>query len=129
MANEYDNLRVDAIDLMSQITSHIPPNVRFRIHNVNKGLEPYYGQYDVVHMRCVGSGIESYRRLLVEASKCLKPGGVAIFMEGDFDLWAENRETLQVPASDENPNGSWLQRWMQGKPDSISLAWIHAYCS
>jgi hypothetical protein len=114
MATEYENIRVDAVDQTPQITSDLPPNVIFRNHDVNDGLEQYYGEYDLVHVRCVGSGIRSYRRLLEEVPKCLKPGGVAIFMEGDFDLWSEDRRSLQVPASDDNPNGSWLQRWMQG---------------
>jgi len=43
----------------------------------------------------------------------LRPGGVAIFMEGDFDLLAEDQRVIQEPASDANPNGSDLQRWMQ----------------
>ncbi|PVG03394.1 S-adenosyl-L-methionine-dependent methyltransferase [Serendipita vermifera] len=113
MATEHENLRVDAIDVTSHITAQLPPNVVYQHYNVNDGLAPYYGKYDIVHVRCVGSGIMSYRGLLEEASKCLKPGGLAIFMEGDFDLWSEDRRSLQVPASDENPNGSWLQRWMQ----------------
>lgn len=98
---------------------NLPLGIEFRRHDVNDGLAPFYDEFDVVHCRCVASGIESYRNLLQEAVKCLRPGGIAIFIEGDFDLFTPDQKTIQEPASDTNPNGSWLQRWMQGMSASL----------
>jgi SAM-dependent methyltransferase len=98
---------------------NLPSGIEFRRHDVNDGLAPFYDEFDVVHCRCVASGIESYRNLLQEAVKCLRPGGIAIFIEGDFDLFTPDQKTIQEPASDTNPNGSWLQRWMQGMGASL----------
>lgn len=111
---EFEHVRVVAIDQLPQMDEHLPPGVEFQQHNVNDGLEQFYNEFDVVHVRCVASGVKSYRNLLQEAIKCVKPGGVAVFVEGDFDLFTEDQKTIVEPASDANPNGSWLQRWMQG---------------
>jgi len=114
MASVYTHVRVVAIDQASQLPEDLPANVDWQRHDVNQGLKPYHGQFDIVHVRCIGSGIISYRALLEEASKCLKPGGLAIFIEGDFDLFDEDQHTLLEPATEGKPGGSYLQRWMQG---------------
>lgn len=114
MASANKEVRFVGIDQAVQVLEETQPNVEFQRHDVNSGLEPYHGSFDLVHVRCIGSGISSYRSLLEEATRCLKPGGLAIFVEGDFDLLKEDQRTIQEPASDENPNGSWLQKWMQG---------------
>ncbi|KAG8819119.1 hypothetical protein FRC17_010601 [Serendipita sp. 399] len=112
-STEYSKVKVMAIDETPQMTDKLPSNLEFQQHDVNEGLELYYDSYDIVHCRCIGAGITSYRQLLTEVFKCLRPGGVALFIEGDFDLLAENQMTIIEPASDSNPNGSWLQRWVQ----------------
>jgi 2-polyprenyl-3-methyl-5-hydroxy-6-metoxy-1,4-benzoquinol methylase len=113
MASVYTHVRVVAIDQASQLPEEPPANVDWQRHDVNQGLKPYHGQFDVVHVRCIGSGITSYRALLQEASKCLKPGGLAIFTEGDFDLLFEDQQTILEPATEGRPGGSYLQKWMQ----------------
>jgi len=122
MASTYPRARVVAIDQASQLPEDLPANVRWERHDVNQGLEPYHGQFDLVHVRCIGSGITSYRALLKEASKCLKPGGLAIFLEGDFDLFDEDQDTILAPVSDSNPNGSYLQKWMQGPSHFLNFS-------
>lgn len=115
MASEYQTARVVAIDQIPQIEFDLPTNMEFQRHDVNDGLEPFYGQFDMVHARWIASGVMRYREFIEEARKCLRPGGIAIFIEGDFDPFMEDQVTIQEPASDSNPNGSWLVRWMQGK--------------
>jgi hypothetical protein len=115
MTSKYENARVVGIDQIPQIEFDLPPNMEFQRHDVNDGLEPFYGRFDMVHARCIGSGVIRYREFVDEARKCLRPGGIAIFIEGDFDLFMEDQKTIQEPASDSNPNGSWLLRWMQGE--------------
>jgi SAM-dependent methyltransferase len=114
MASVYTHIRVVAIDQASQLPEDPPANVDWQRHDVNQGLKAYHGQFDIVHVRCIGSGITSYRALLEEASKCLKPGGLAIFVEGDFDLFDEDQHTIIEPATEGKPSGSYLQKWMQG---------------
>jgi hypothetical protein len=114
MASVYTHIQVVAIDQASQLPEERPGNVDWRRHDVNLGLEEYHGQYDIVHVRCIGAGITSYRGLMEEASKCLKPGGLAIFIEGDFDLFDENQREILEPAGGTNPDGCYLQKWMQG---------------
>lgn len=113
LAKKYPKADVIAIDEDEQTHDKAPKNVEFRRHNVNDGLAPFYDSYDVVHVRCIGAGTTSYRGMLVEATRCLKPGGLAIFIEGDFDLLGEDQITILEPASDNNENGSWMQRWTQ----------------
>ncbi|KAG8814379.1 hypothetical protein FRC17_001142 [Serendipita sp. 399] len=112
-ATECSKVKVMAVDETPQMPDELPANLKFQRHDANEGLMLYYDSYDVVHVRCIGAGITSYRQLLVEVFHCLRPGGVAMFIEGDFDLLAENQMTIIEPASDSNPNGSWLQRWVQ----------------
>ena len=113
-ATVHPHARVVGIDQAPQMPSELPPNVEFQLHDVNQGLQPYYGLFDIVHARFIGGGITSYQALVQEVAKCLKPGGLAVFFEGNFDLVKEDQDTVQEPASDENPNGSWMQRWLQG---------------
>jgi len=115
MASVYTHVRVVAIDQALSLPEDRPSNVDWQRHDVNQGLEPYHGQFDIVHVRCIGAGITSYRALLEDASKCLKPGGLAIFIEGDFDLFDEDQKTIIVPAGEDHPEGSYLQKWMQGR--------------
>ena len=46
-------------------------------------MTPYYGQFEVVHCRSVAHGIPDYQSFLVEAAKCLKPGGVLLSFASD----------------------------------------------
>lgn len=113
MAQEFPHARVVALDFVRKMEDQLPSNLTFELHDMNDGLASFYDSYDIVHARCVGGGLKSYRALLDEAYKCLKPGGVAIFLEGDLDLFEEDQKTIVEPASEENPNGSYLQRWLQ----------------
>jgi hypothetical protein len=113
MSADHPQARIVAIDQAAQMPDKLPANVEFQLHDANQGLQPYYGAFDIVHARFIGGGITSYRAFIQEASKCVKPGGLAIFLEGNFDLLKEDQRTIQEPASDSNPNGSWLQRWLQ----------------
>jgi len=103
----------------------MPANVEFHRHEVNQGLASYYGAFDITHVRCIGSGITSYRSFIEEVTKCLKPGGLAIFVEGDFDLFKEDQKTIQEPVSKEHPDGSWLQKWMIGEYTILPFAHVN----
>jgi hypothetical protein len=111
MARTYPHAAVVGVDLapVPVDMSNLPSNCRFEVDDVNLGLEHFYGQYDVVHARLISSGIKSYRTMMEEAEKCLKPGGVVIFIDHDAMFCAEDQISRQ-PMAESNENGSWLVR-------------------
>ncbi|KAG9042826.1 hypothetical protein FS842_002060 [Serendipita sp. 407] len=96
MAQEFPHATFLGVDLIPcpHPTSDIPQNCMFEIDDINKGLEHFEGQFDLVHARCITFGISNYRKTMEEISLCLKPGGLAIFIEADLDLLAEDRTTI-----------------------------------
>ncbi|KAG8814324.1 hypothetical protein FRC17_001199, partial [Serendipita sp. 399] len=68
-------------------TSDIPANCMFEIDDINQGLEHFEGKFDLVH-------VSNYRKTMEEISLCLKPGGLALFIDGDFELLEEDRTTV-----------------------------------
>ena len=57
MAMEFPHARVVAVDLAPSAIDDPPQNCTFELDDINRGLSHFYGQFDVVHMRTVGSGV------------------------------------------------------------------------
>jgi len=57
MALEFPHARVVAVDLAPSGIADPPPNCAFELDDINQGLAHFYGRFDVVHMRSVGSGV------------------------------------------------------------------------
>ena len=57
MALEFPHARVVAVDLAPSVIDDPPPNCTFELDDINQGLSHFYGQFDVVHMRTIGSGV------------------------------------------------------------------------
>lgn len=112
MAKEFPHTQVIGIDLIDGPTTtlSIPPNCNFLKGDVNQGLSAHHGQYSFVHARLIGSGLKNFRNSLEDMQKCLKPGGVLLVTDADFDFYGPETETFSPPASEENPNGSWMTR-------------------
>jgi 2-polyprenyl-3-methyl-5-hydroxy-6-metoxy-1,4-benzoquinol methylase len=93
MARRYPHASVVGIDLTPPPldVSSIPSNLRFEIDDVNKGLRHFYNHVDVVHVRCIISGIQDYATMMKETEKCLKPGGLVIFMDGDLRILSQDQ--------------------------------------
>ena len=51
---------------------------------------------------------------MYEAGKCVKPGGVFLLVEGDFEWYAEDQVHLQEPNNTQFPDGSWPVRLSYG---------------
>jgi len=49
-----------------------------------------------------------------EAAKCVKPGGVFLLVEGDFEMYAEDTMHLLEPNDAQFPDGSWVARFFYG---------------
>ncbi|CAG8744740.1 1298_t:CDS:2, partial [Acaulospora colombiana] len=105
MAKIYPHASVVGVDLapVPVDTSTLPTNCRFEVDDVNLGLKHFHGQYDVVHARLISSGLKSYRNMMEEAEKCLKPGGVVVFIDYDAQFCAEDQVSRQ-PMAESNEN-------------------------
>ncbi|KIM31829.1 hypothetical protein M408DRAFT_21038 [Serendipita vermifera MAFF 305830] len=51
VANQFPQAQVIGIDIAPNLQKTSPPNCRFELWDINKGLSPFYGQFDLVHMR------------------------------------------------------------------------------
>ncbi|KAG8827580.1 hypothetical protein FRC17_007792 [Serendipita sp. 399] len=124
MARNYPNAAVVALDLAPSTVDPeaVPPNCRFEIDDINLGLTHYHGQFDVIHARCIGSGLANYGEMMLDVEACLKPGGIAIFIDGDMTMYQEDMVTPIKIGQDEgeapgSPGGSWLARLARGNSD------------
>ena len=46
--------------------------------------------------------------------RCLKPGGLLLLMEFDWNLYSEDRVTACAIADGDSSGGSWMQRIFKG---------------
>lgn len=93
MAREFPHATVRGVDLIPCPATDVPPNCSFEIDDIDCGLEHFYGMFDLVHTRLVQVGVKDYPKMINQAAKCLKPGGLAIFIEADFQLYDQDRTT------------------------------------
>lgn len=56
MAQEFPSARVVGVDLVP-VPHEIPYNCRFEVDDINLGLSHFSGQFDLVHARCVATGV------------------------------------------------------------------------
>jgi hypothetical protein len=73
----------------------VPPNVSFEIDDVNKPWLQAESSFDFIHVRTMAGSVTSWQKLLEQALRSLKPGGMIEFAEfalrwecldGTFDL-------------------------------------------
>jgi hypothetical protein len=141
MALENPDVLIVGLDLVPNSVRRVPPNCRFITHDLSFGLSKYYNTFDVVHMRSVAGGVSpsfliglppslcgrhlavlisatlqlrSFTDSVQEAVKCLRPGGVFLLVEGDFELYREDMITFQEPRNDKFRDGSWAAKHAYG---------------
>lgn len=127
MANRFPHAIVQGVDLapIPMDSTFFPPNVHFELDDINYGLTHFYGQYDLVHMRCVTGGINDIDKTLHELQLCLKPGGLLVIVDGDINLWNEDRSGVikmrkingDEDVSGISSQGSWMRRFLWGRPE------------
>jgi SAM-dependent methyltransferase len=115
MARRFPHAQVLGIDLapIPLNPDQLTPNIRFEIDDINLGLAHYGGRFDLVHMRCVGGGSD-YAQTINYAAQCVKPGGVLLLLDIDLQLCAEDKVSAQKMLTPNQPEGSWLQRYIHG---------------
>ena len=128
MARRYPHTRVLGVDVapVPFDASVLPANLTFEIDDINDGLEHFYGQFDVVHMRSVMIGLRDFDRTMREVQLCAKPGGLIIIVDGDGDICDEDRLHVAKVADMANEGsaspGSWLRKIMWGEYfESLSM--------
>jgi SAM-dependent methyltransferase len=79
------------------------PNLSFEVHDVNNGLDKHHSQFDLVHARLIQAGTKDFVRFQHDVEACLKPGGIMIFIDGDWRTYAEDGVTAAtMPVIDED---------------------------
>lgn len=115
MGTKFPHCEVVGVDLAPVPENGCPPNCRFEIDDINLGLAHFEGQFDVVHARLIGGGMKDFRATMTEVEKTLKPGGIVLWFDVDYDMYARDRHVYMPFATEEEPDqGSWLQRMGYG---------------
>jgi ubiquinone/menaquinone biosynthesis C-methylase UbiE len=116
MAKAYPEAKVLGVDIASNSLNPalLPPNLRYEIHDINKGLRKYYNKFDVVQVRCVLFAIHDFKKALKNIQLCVKPGGLVIHIEADIDYRVEDRiHSMKIAdPTKEGPDtdGSWIKK-------------------
>jgi len=111
MAQEFPDATITGIDIAPVAVSNVPSNVHFERGDINDVMRTFHQSFNVIHARCVCSGIRDYTAFLLEAQKALRPDGVLLLVEGDPQFYGPNHEPM-TGADENDPKFSWLQRVM-----------------
>lgn len=85
--------------------------------DINQGLLRLHGQYDLVFARAVGLGLKDFKKTLADLQECAKPGGMVVWMDGDYDFYSDWPMMWKPFWSHTTPNGSYMRRMLYGEPD------------
>jgi hypothetical protein len=93
----------------------IPSNCRFEIDDINLSLARFWGEFDLIHCRMIATGIKDFKKATLDIENCLRPGGMVIWIDLDFDMYSNDQYSYRQFATEENPSGSWFQRVVYGE--------------
>ncbi|KAG8932588.1 hypothetical protein FRC01_013083 [Tulasnella sp. 417] len=115
MALEFPHVEVICIDRQPHSSKQPPRNCQFQVIDYLEEMPDFHGRFDVVHARTIGNGVGilEYPNLIEEIGRCLKPGGVILLCDGDFQLLDHDLEPQEMALDDEQndpPVYSWLAR-------------------
>ncbi|KAG8919177.1 hypothetical protein FRC00_011656, partial [Tulasnella sp. 408] len=127
MAKEFPHAEVVGLDLAPvNLSSEAPPNCRFIVGDCNTWLDDpsFESAFDMIHARCLITGVFDYRKLIQQIWKSLKPGGVFLVVEGRMGAFDEYRQPLKVGHerdSDRNDQLTYLDdipAWLKAMNDA-----------
>ncbi|PVG04206.1 S-adenosyl-L-methionine-dependent methyltransferase [Serendipita vermifera] len=112
MSKRYPHCDIVGIDLapVPVEVDKIPSNCHFEIDDVTLGLGHLHGQLDLAFVRAISMGIKEADKTFNDVALCLKPGGLVIWMEGDYDFYTDLPLRYKPFISDADPSGSCMVR-------------------
>jgi len=82
----------------------LPDNCRFEVDDINLGLDHLEGQFDFIHARLVAAGIRDFSKSMLDIERCLKPGGLILWLDADYELYSTSTFSYtRPPASELSP--------------------------
>jgi SAM-dependent methyltransferase len=123
MAKEFPHCEAIGVDLapVPLEKMDLPPNCRFEIDDVNLGLSHYNGQFDVIHARWIAGGLKDFRKTMQDIEECLKPGGIVLYLDADYEMFTADQHVYMPFATAEDGSGSWFQRIVCGSYWLVSV--------
>ncbi|KAL4077513.1 S-adenosyl-L-methionine-dependent methyltransferase [Scleroderma citrinum] len=110
VARDFPHCSAVAVDLVPMQSVHMPPNCRSEVDDINLGLEHFYGDFNVVHVGFIASGIRDYHTMIDQISHVLRPGGLIDITETPFYLFGPDKQPLIYPDGTFAP--PWIALWL-----------------
>ncbi|EIW87092.1 S-adenosyl-L-methionine-dependent methyltransferase [Coniophora puteana RWD-64-598 SS2] len=110
IARQFPHCSAVAVDLVPMQSPDMPPNCRSEVDDINLGLEHFYGDFDVVHVQLVSSGIRDYQGLIDHISHVLRPGGLMELIEFPFAFTGADHVNIVRGPGEYGP--PWAAQWM-----------------
>lgn len=95
---------IDLVPSRRPPTALGPPTATFQIRDINAGLESFHGMYDVVHARNLTQGIQRWSSFIVDAADTLVSGGLALFIEWDYQIYNASKIPYKPTSPTYEPN-------------------------
>jgi SAM-dependent methyltransferase len=116
MAKRFQQADVLGIDIAAVPVEaeSVPANCQFELDDIELGLPHFENKFDLIHARLITMGLKDFQKSMDDVHRCLKPGGMVIWMEPDFDFFTHDVQKYAQMASDENPRGTWIGRFAYG---------------
>jgi Methyltransferase domain len=117
MSREFPHCEVLGIDLapVPLTEDGHPPNCRFEMDDISRGISHLHGQFDVVFARFIALGLKDFRKSLSDATACLKPGGILIWIDVDLCFYSGWPMVYHPFWSSSNPERSYATRILYGE--------------
>jgi hypothetical protein len=123
MAKRYPHVNFLGVDLAPVPINldETPSNCEFEIDDIQLGLSHFQQKFDIVHARLIAGGLKDFRRSMEDINMCVKPGGLMIWVEADYDYYARDIHEYRMIATHDNMTGTWLGRFIYGE---LLSSWI-----
>ncbi|KAJ7137905.1 S-adenosyl-L-methionine-dependent methyltransferase [Mycena epipterygia] len=116
MAEKYPNARVVGVDNTANVNLACPKNFEFVRMDLNVGLPPVDGGYDIIHARCLTGHLKDPAAFVCSVYEFLKPSGLIILGEVYKPVDANKQQlTPLFPnvqySAEALKTGSWRAGW------------------
>lgn len=113
LADEFQTAEVIGVDLAPIQPREVPENCTFELCDLEEQFLPYPSEhFDVIHARFMHTGIANYPHFLCEIARMLRPGGLVILIEPDWEPVADGKTATDLTRSGQ-PSGmrGWFALW------------------